>query len=171
MAHFLPERERCPFCGAKGECRIFAHYERSVIEIIGGKVFYRQLRITRVICSCGHTHAILPDFLVPYDQYSLPFILQVLHIYLLRQMTVSRICEIYAISHSMLYRWISVFQTHKRWYLGALISSETTDVKFMEGLLDTEPLSSFLGEFLLRTLFSFLQTHANPANCAHRPPG
>ncbi len=38
-----------------------------MIDIEDGKVVYGNVEIKRVQCkSCGHTHAILPDYIVPY---------------------------------------------------------------------------------------------------------
>ena len=42
---------------------------------------------------------------------------------------------------------------------------------FLHSLADMDPFSSFTSGFYRLTLLSFLQTHANPANCRHRPPG
>ena len=42
------------------------------------------LRVPRVKCtSCGRTHALLPEMLIPYSSYSLRFVLTVLEAYFL----------------------------------------------------------------------------------------
>lgn len=52
-------------CTVRGQCKIHAYYSRS-IKAPFGKV---RLRILRVKCtSCGKTHAILLDSIVPYSQ-------------------------------------------------------------------------------------------------------
>lgn len=52
-------------CEVRGQCKRHAYYTRS-IKTPFGKV---RLRILRVICaSCGKTHAILLDSIVPYSQ-------------------------------------------------------------------------------------------------------
>ena len=71
---------------------------------------YGRVQIRRVRCgSCGHTHAILPDHIVPYSTYSLQFILRVLAEYFLGLRTVEQLCRRYAISASMLYQWKALF--------------------------------------------------------------
>lgn len=81
MKSFDPQKETCPSCGAKGQCRIYASYERYIVDLNDGKVVSEKIRITRVRCTCGHTHAILPDLIIPYRQYSLPFILYILNLW------------------------------------------------------------------------------------------
>lgn len=61
----------CPCCHHKGCLIRHGHYERMV-KAISGTV---KLSVLRVKCnSCGHTHAILPESLIPYSQ--LPFDVQ-----------------------------------------------------------------------------------------------
>lgn len=68
----------CPACGSRGNCIPHAGYRRSLIDLEGGAVVYTSLEVKRVCCgSCGHIHAVLPDFIIPYTTYSLLFILQV----------------------------------------------------------------------------------------------
>ena len=60
----------CPFCHAKNSFVKFGTYTRNVKILIENKltVFY-NIFIQRVICkSCKHTHALLPNFIVPYKQ-------------------------------------------------------------------------------------------------------
>lgn len=98
MASFRPEPETCPVCHCRGNCRIHGHYERYIIDFINEKPSVRKIRVTRVICSCGHTHAILPDPIIPYASYSLFFILRVLLEYSMHRMTISGLCEKFSIA-------------------------------------------------------------------------
>ena len=61
MDGFRPELQTCPWCGTKGSCRIHAYYDRSLVDFMGGAPVRHSLCILRLICSCDHTHAILPD--------------------------------------------------------------------------------------------------------------
>lgn len=172
IRRFNPALERCPSCGALGCCRFHARYERSLVEIEDGSQVCHRIRIMRVRCkSCGHTHAILPDRIVPYRQYSLPFILRVLQLYFTHAMTVERIYEFFEVTHTVLYRWISTFGKHTRLWLGMADAAKTFAQGFLRSLTSADPFSDFTSGFFRRTLLSFLQTHANPANCRHRPPG
>lgn len=79
MAVFQPELETCPVCGSCGNCHVHAYYDRSVIDFRNGRKVTDSLCVLRLICdSCHHTHALLPDILIPYASYSLMFILRVL---------------------------------------------------------------------------------------------
>mgnify|MGYP002624366049 CR=1 FL=1 len=172
MEKFIPQTEACPFCGSSGYCRFFASYDRFLIDFINGHIHQRLVHIRRVKCEgCGHTHAILPDFIIPYCQYSLAFILQALRAYFTRFKPVRGLCEFFGISPQLLYRWILVYGRHKTWSLGTLASAETAPAAFLASVIRYDPIADFLAKFLSDTLFSFLQNHANPANCSRKPPG
>lgn len=168
---YKPDRERCPSCGTKGRCTVFAYYNRGIVEIDGNGISFRIIQILRVVCSCGHTHAIIPDFITPYRRCTLPFILYILHLYFSRSMTIERICMTYEISHTTIYRWKKLFLIHKDWWLDYVRSGRTTAHDFLNQIHAAEPFSGFTSGFLRKTLYSFLQAHANPANCRHLPPG
>ena len=104
MAGFRPELQTCPCCGAKGSCRIHAYYDRSLVDFMGGRSVRHSLCILRLICSCGHTHAILPDFIIPHSGYGLFFLLRVLAEYFLHLSTVEGLCERFSITLSQLRR-------------------------------------------------------------------
>ena len=169
---YVSKKEVCPSCGASGFCRLFASYKRFLIDFAKGRIHQHHVKIFRVKCeSCGHTHAILPDFIIPYCQYSMPFILQVLRVYFLREKTVREICDVFDISPQLFYRWLRVFGKHKTWHLGSLASAETNPGVFLDRVISRDPFTGFLSKFHEKTLFTFLQNHANPANCARKPPG
>lgn len=65
----------CPRCGAVGNFTGHGHYFRHLV-VIGS---CERLRVRRVRCaSCGATHAVLPEGVVPYRAYSEAFVLAVL---------------------------------------------------------------------------------------------
>lgn len=167
---FVPELEVCPCCGARGRCVPFCTYQRNVVDFIDGKPQTDLLEVERVQCeSCNATHAILTDTLVPYGVYSLFFILRVIGMGLSGQISVEKICEYADISVSTYYRWLHQFNSHKEEWLGILESAKTSALCFYGDLLEMDPFSLFSTEFYKRTRFSFLQSHANPANCRYRP--
>lgn len=171
MKSFDPQKETCPSCGAKGQCRIYASYERYIVDRNDGKVVSEKIRITRVRCTCGHTHAILPDLIIPYRQYSLPFILYILNLWFSHSMTSDDIEDTYGVSYKVLARWRDLYGKHKDLWLGAVRSAQTSSLDFIRGLLASDPISGFTSGFYRKTLLSFLQSHANPANCRQRPVG
>lgn len=165
MDGFREEKEVCPTCGCQGGCTKHASYDRYLIDFEEGKPQYHRITVTRVICQCGATHAILPDPIIPYDQYSLFFILVVLAVYSCHILTTEHICDIYGITPPMLYRWKKVYNEHRREWQG-LLKSITTDVsRSLLELIRKDPYSGFSVFFIQTTNYTFLQTHANPANC------
>ena len=154
----------CPFCGAKGTCKKRGSYERSLVTFPDGKPEVLRLKIPRVQCPCGKSHALLPDFIVPYLSYSLPMILLILSDYLKRRLTIHGICEKYMVSPPLIYRFKKMFLIHKKQWLGVLRDMEISALSFMDELL-TASYSLFMDAFLRLTTYSFLQSHKNPANC------
>ena len=142
----------CPFCGAKGTCKKRGSYERSLVTFPDGKPEVLRLKIPRVQCPCGKSHALLPDLIVPYLSYSLPMILHILSDYFNRRLTIRGICEKYMVSPPLIYRFKKMFLIHKKQWLGVLRDMEISALSFMDA-------------FLCLTTYSFLQSHKNPANC------
>ena len=60
----------CPFCNAKNSFVKYGTYTRSLNVLIKDElVKFNDLFVQRVICkSCNHTHALLPNFIIPYKQ-------------------------------------------------------------------------------------------------------
>ena len=79
MERFQPERETCPICRSTGNCHIHHYYGRSIIDFKAGRQEKSDLCVLRVFCdSCRHSHAVLPDIIIPYSSYSLFFVLRLL---------------------------------------------------------------------------------------------
>ena len=154
----------CPYCGAKGTCKKRGSYERSLVTFPDGKPQVVRLRIPRVQCTCGKSHALLPDFIVPYLSYSLPMILRILSDFFTRRLTIRGICEKYLVSPPLIYRFKKRFLLHKKHWLGVLRDMELSSLSFMDALL-ASPYTPFHDAFLRLTTYSFLQSHKNPANC------
>lgn len=166
MLSYSWKNEACPWCGSRGNCVSFGSYRRSLADFAHGKTVYAQICIPRLRCtSCGHTHAILPDVIIPYSVYSLFFLLRVLAEYFLHLHTVEQLCARFGISVSMLYRFRGLFLSQKQEWLGMLVSAETSPLSFLKDLC-LLPLysASFACRFVLLSARSFLQSHKNPAD-------
>lgn len=169
MKDFKPSLEVCPFCGAKQSCQPFAYYDRHLVDFIHGHVIDSSLHILRVQCaSCQHTHAILPDVIVPYASYSLFFMLRVLGEYFLHLQPVDALCHKFCISHSLLYKWLDTFYKNKALWLGVLANAETESLSFLLSLCQLPLLSTFSFQYLLLAERSFLQSHAHSPTPFHR---
>lgn len=165
MARFRPESAVCPCCGSKGNCHIHAYYGREIIDFIHGRRGCGNVCVMRLICgSCGHTHAVLPDILIPYDQYGIFFILRVLAERFLIHRTVEQICDRFSITRGQFYKWLHLWRAHKEEWLGLLASVETSDSSFLKTLAEMDPFSGFAAAFLRLAAHSFLQSHRNPAD-------
>ena len=105
----------CPVCGSCGNCHVHAYYDRSVIDFRNGRKVTDSLCVLRLICdSCHHTHALLPDILIPYASYSLMFILRVLGECFLGRSTMEHLCDRFSITPVQLHKWLKFWNKHKQ---------------------------------------------------------
>lgn len=168
MDGFCPELQTCPCCGTKGDCQILAYYDRSLVDFINGAPVCHSVCIVRLICTCGHTHAVLPDFIIPYSSYGLFFILRTLAEYFLHISTVEKLCDRFSISRSQLYRWLDLFQMQKEEWISMVDSMEISSFSFLKALLIHPAYSDFAGSFICCFEYSFLQSHKNMVDyCQH----
>lgn len=159
----------CPTCGAKHSCRPHTSYERYLISYESGEPVYYHVNIPRMICeSCGHTHAILPEIIIPYGSYSILFILTVLRDYYISFGSIQEICDKYQIAVSTLYLWKHLFQKHKTLWLGVLEDAAMSGLDFLKFLTDfpMQELSFGLRRFFLSHNFSFLEGASKTARFA-----
>lgn len=158
MQNFSTKALPCPFCGAKHPswCS-HADYERYLISFEDGIPVYNLITINRKICSsCDHTHAILPEILIPHSSYGLLFILRILHDYYGGTHTVAQLCNKYQVSISTLYAWKHLFLLHKKLWLGILEDMITTINDFLSFIPSLDS-SDNLHLFFRSQRFSFLE--------------
>ena len=153
-----PYEERCPECGAAGRLKRYGCYWRHMVYHEDSKVKDSLKKIKRYKCtSCGRTHALLPDILVPYSPYTLSFKLIVLHAYYRREKSVVKICEYFGIAVSTLYVWKKLLLEHQELLMGVVESKKTGALAFLREYLGSESSLEFLRSFFLKYGFSFLQ--------------
>lgn len=138
MTEFKPGEHRCPWCNAKGhDWKKHAEYKRWLISFEGRVTVTYRLEISRYKCpSCGRTHAILPESIIPYQSYSFLFIIAVMRDYYISTLTVADICAKYDISVSTLYSWRELFLRHKKIWLGLLEDTYTSSLEFLNSFCD-----------------------------------
>lgn len=163
MRSFCPELETCPICGSRGNCGIHAYYGRRIIDFIQGQTVRHDICVLRLICSCGHTHAVLPDLIIPYSSYGLFFILRVLAEFFSGRASVEKLCERFSITGNQFHKWLKLWKIHRELWLGVLDSMDSTDSDFILTLVLQKAYSDFSAGFFDRFSFSFLQSHKNPA--------
>ena len=159
MERFKPERETCPICGSTGNCHIHHYYGRSIIDfkapICGstgnchihhyygrsiidfkaGRQEKSDLCVLRVFCdSCRHAHAVLPDIIIPYSSYSLFFVLRLLGEYFAGLFTIEQLCERYDISQNQFFKWLALWKSHKKEWLGLLDDNDISNSAFLKDL-------------------------------------
>jgi transposase-like protein len=147
----------CPHCGA---ARLTPHsdYERYLVSFEEGLPRALRVVVPRFVCgSCGKTHALLPDVLIPRSPYGFRFVVSVLLSYFRKETTVSELCTRYGIAVSTLYAWKARFAGQLPLFLGLLKSMVAERADFLSGLLESDRLSSRLSGFFRKHAFSFLQ--------------
>jgi len=113
---------KCPSCGARGFMKRHASYNRSLVDYHGGVQDY-IVSVKRSACtSCEHTHAELPDAIVPYKSYCIIFILMALKEYF-HTRAATAVCAKYKIAPSTLYAWRDRYLTHASLDLGAVVEA------------------------------------------------
>jgi len=147
----------CPFCGAKHPAWTYHDsYPRYLVSFENGAPFTYTIDITRLLCSsCQHTHALLPEILIPHSSYSLIFVLSVLKDYFSR-VPVKTLSERYQVSLSTLYAWKELFLHHKKLWLGILEDMLADSLAFLSSIPHGNT-SKDLSRFFLNSGYSFLQ--------------
>jgi hypothetical protein len=163
-------KTKCPFCKTKYPgWKSHSDYSRYLVSYEKGQVVSYQITIDRYMCSsCGHTHALLPEIIIPYRSYSFIFVISVMRDYYKKTLRVVEICNKYNISVSTLYSWKKLFHEHKKLWLGLLEDACISHMKFVDSFF-TGTLLYFLEEFFQASGISFMQrTHIKKAK--YNPP-
>ena len=161
--------EKCPRCGASGKLSSYGTYSRNLVSYKDGMTIESRVSPRRFKCaSCGATHALLPDILVPYSPYSLRFKLSVLIAYFEKSMKTAEIHEHLGIAVSTLYSWKKRLLEHKDIFLGILASKEESAIAFIHKLLGASCISDNLRSFFHQYAFSFMQSSSTATRS--RPP-
>jgi transposase-like protein len=162
--------EACPLCGAIGKLIPHGDYTRGLLSLKHSKISDSKLKPLRFKCeSCGVTHSLLPDIVIPYGRYSLSFVIRALIAYFERETTVENICAQLNIAVSTLYSWIKRMAAHKDLMLGVLLSRKISALSFLRGLLRSGRLSDILNKFYRGYGFSFMQGRSASATRSRAP--
>ena len=101
------DRNICPYCHAKGKLIKYGTYERNLSVLVDNEVENYRISIQRVICtSCNHTHALLPNFIVPYKIMTIFSISQIA-----KRASISsayKLAETINLSVQMIYSYIAI---------------------------------------------------------------
>jgi hypothetical protein len=162
MEDYTPEKLpiakfACPICGAKSPTWSYHDtYKRYLVAYENQNTISYLIEITRVACSsCKHTHALLPEIIIPYSSYGLMFVLSVLKDYF-SKMKIKDICSKYQISATLIYDWKLLFLQHKRLWFGILEDMYQDALNFLSSLPNGRT-SNDLQLFFSQNNYSFLQ--------------
>ena len=127
LYHWLRVNQLVCHEGHRGDCELYGSYTRRCVkDCCCGRLLLENnpLRVQRVICTeCLHTHAILPGWLIPYRQYTVTFVLNVLLDYCERRtmgITIEEICEHYQITSNLLAQWLHEFKDDEKTWCAIL---------------------------------------------------
>lgn len=96
---------KCPKCGAIDKFSFHCTYSRNISFCLSGKIVNFVVTVTRVKCdSCLSTHAILPDFIIPYKIMSCYGICRIVKEAVTS--SVLTVCDKLQISYQLIYQYI-----------------------------------------------------------------
>lgn len=97
----------CPCCHAKNKLIKYGTYERNISILFDDSIENYKVHVQRLICnSCNHTHALLPNFVIPYKIMSICSIAQIV-----QRASISsayKLAEIINLSVQMIYAYIAI---------------------------------------------------------------
>lgn len=168
IAGLEPMQIECNNCHRRGCCIRHGYYERSYLlgpDDSGDD----RIRILRVLCKdCHVTHALLPEEIVPYRQYSIVFIFLALYLYYMEGITTTDLCKRLGITPQLLYRWIHLFEAQKERFLGATLSMRYSCKQAIQWLVRRMRYGGGIARIhLKRTEKMPMQWHRNPPNTHH----
>lgn len=149
----------CPYCESR-ELVSYGSYQRNVISFGEDHLIARLLTVKRVYCkSCKTTHALLPDFIIPYKQYSMPLIITI--ITYLKEHTLLKTEEYFNININVIK---SMYHQYLKFYLLLLKTTFANENK-------NELLTKYVYDSDLKYQFvtcnkrTFMQMKKRPINC------
>jgi len=163
-----PVQLKCNNCHHRGYCTRYGFYERNYL-LSPADLNSEKIKIQRVKCKdCNTTHALLPEEIVPYSQYSIVFIFLALYQYYVEETTVAHICEGLGITPRVLYRWTHRFEVQKERFLGLLRSMQYSGKAAIQWLLQQDRYGAGIArQHLKQTEKMPMQNHRNPPNTRH----
>ena len=126
----------CPWCHAKNKFIKYGTYSRNISFVIDNNVENYNVKVQRIMCkSCKHTHALLPNFIVPYK------IMSISSIALIVQRAVStsvcKLAEAIGLSIQSIYAFI------------ALVLAFFDDFKILNNSNESTPFKKFNKHYFL----------------------
>ncbi len=100
-------RNICPCCKAQNKLIKYGKYNRNISVLVNDSIENYNVSVQRVICnSCNRTHALLPNFIVPYKIMAMFSITQIVE--RASVSSVYKLSEIIKLSFQMIYTYIAI---------------------------------------------------------------
>ena len=95
----------CPKCKSH-EFNYYGSYKRFLIVLIDEEPVELSVRIKRIRCKgCGKTHAVIPDFIIPYKIYGFKIVNKIMYFKINNIKTNKEIEEEYGVSRQVVRKW------------------------------------------------------------------
>ncbi len=103
----------CPNCKSH-EFNYYGSYKRFLIVLIGEEETELCVKIKRIRCKgCGKTHAVIPDFIIPYKVYGFNIVNKVMYLKINNIKTNKEIEEKYGVSRQLIRVWLKEIEMIK----------------------------------------------------------
>ena len=151
---------KCPCCGAKNRFHYHATYDRYIDFVLNGLLVNFKVSVTRVMCdSCNSTHALFPNFIIPYKITSLDAMVTIVT----NSITTSvlKVSDTLNISYQLIYMYINLILS---FFLDVNVinninhySTNFNEVYFLSHIIDFAD-NNFLIEYYTLNKWIFLMT-------------
>lgn len=127
----------CPHCNAKNKLVRFGKYNRNLSVLVDNTLENYCVSVQRVICkSCGSTHALLPDFIVPYKIMAVFSIAKIVQNAAIS--SAYKLAETINLSYQAIYSYIAV------------VLAFFTDFKILNNSKEYKPSQNFNEKYFLQ---------------------
>lgn len=112
----------CPYCNSVNSFHKHGKYKRTIVYFKDDRLLEKEMHIQRVkCCNCNHTHAILPQDIMPYKIYTIPTIVKILSLIFIENKSIPDVSKQFFISFQLLYKYLSNFKKQTPYNIKMLI--------------------------------------------------
>lgn len=155
---------KCPRCNTSKHFVNHCSYVRNICSIVDSKIISTTIEILRLKCnSCGQTHALLPDDVIPYCYYGKSFVMHCLKLYYIDNKNVSEIVSLTNTYEKLIYKFLKIYSGEfcslmffLKSYLSIYLETKTPPRKIFSILNSIENFKNFLKEYFSSTNRVFL---------------
>lgn len=145
----------CPKCKSH-EFNYYGNYSRYLVVLVEGKVNEIKVKIKRIRCkNCKKTHAVIPDFIVPYKIYGLKIINKVLSLKMNKEKENKEIEKEYGVCRQLIRKWEREFER-----IRSKVEIVVEEVKNLIGLKAYEYYKNYKEIYMMRRegIYNYIST-------------